>query len=107
MTSHLAAWLASIGWTAFVWALGGLLVVNGAALAAWVWKRDRALVQLWVAPWLAANLLLVLLGVGVPAATSAVRLVLMAVEGSPPISLLNSASRLMGRPANPGVRQAD
>lgn len=107
MTSNLAAWLTTIGWTAFVWALGGLLVVNGAAIAAWVWKKDRALVQQWVAPWLAANLLLVLLGVGIPAATSAVRLVLIAVDGSPPFSLLNTASRVLGRPATPGVRQAD
>lgn len=107
MTSDLTRWLTMIGWTAFVWALGGLFLVNGAAIAAWVWKKDRSLVQRWVAPWLAANLLLVLVGVGVPAATSAVRLVLIAVEGSPPASLLNAASRAVGRPANPGVRLAD
>lgn len=107
MTSDLARWLTTIGWTAFVWALAGLFLVNGAAIAAWVWKKDRTLVQRWVAPWLAANLLLVLIGVGVPAATSAVRLVLIAVEGSAPVSIMNAASRVVSRPANPGVRQSD
>lgn len=107
MTPDLSSWLAAIGWTAFTWSLGGLLLVNGCAIAAWLWKKDRQLVQRWVAPWLAANLFLIFVGVAVPATTSAVRLVIMAVEGNAPTTMMNAASRVVGRPAKAGVRSAD
>ena len=78
MTSPLLQWLASIGWTAFTWALAGWLALNLAALLLFL-KRDRALVERYTSMWLAANLLLVAIGVGVPAITSTARLVMIGV----------------------------
>ena len=51
--------LQSAGWSAFTWALAGVLLVNGAALSAFIWKRERSLVNAWTGPVLAANIVLV------------------------------------------------
>ncbi|MBL0937874.1 MAG: hypothetical protein IBJ03_03205 [Gemmatimonadaceae bacterium] len=67
-------WLASVGWTAFAWAFAGLLIVNGAAAILWVMQGSRETVQKWTSAWLAANLLLVTIGLGVPTLTTAARL---------------------------------
>ncbi len=77
MGSSTVEWLGRLGWGTFVVALAGLLIVNGAAIAAWIARRDRELVRRWVAPWLAANLLIVFVGVAVPAVTSAARLAIL------------------------------
>jgi hypothetical protein len=104
----LAGLLARVGWAAFTVALAGLLLLNGAAIALWVWRKDRALVQRWVAPWLAGNVLLVLVGVGVPAVTSAARLVILTVGNTVPVDIFRGAATSMGvRPADSGVRSAD
>ena len=77
MLTTLTHWLGSLGWTAFAWALGALLVLNVASLALLLTRRDRELVQRYTALWLAANLLLVAIGVGIPAITAVARLTLM------------------------------
>ena len=74
-------WLQRVGWSAFTWALAGILVVNGAALFAYIWKRERSLVNTWTGPVLAANILLVAIGVGVPLITSVARLAILGMRG--------------------------
>ena len=77
MLTSLAHWLGSLGWTAFAGALGALLVLNAASVALLLTRRDRELVQRYTALWLAVNLLLIAIGVGIPAITAVARLTLM------------------------------
>lgn len=84
MESSLLQWLTGIGWTAFTWSLGGLLLLNGLAITLWITKRDRSLVQRYTSFWLAANLLLVAIGVGVPTVTAVARLAVMGARAVTP-----------------------
>jgi predicted membrane-bound mannosyltransferase len=86
MEQSVVSWLGQVGWNAFVWSLGGLILLNGAAIALWIWRKDRDLVHRYVAPWLAANALLIMMGVGVPAVASAGRLIVLATSNSAPVS---------------------
>ena len=70
-------WLQSTGWRAFTWAVAGVLLVNGVALFALLWKRERSLVNAWAGPVVAANIVLVAIGIGVPLVTSAARLAIL------------------------------
>ncbi len=79
MLTSMTDWLGNLGWTAFAWALGALLMLNVASVALLLTRRDRELVQRYTALWLAANLLLVAIGVGVPAITAVARLTLMGI----------------------------
>lgn len=81
MDGTVLRWLQSIGWGAFTWALGGLLLVNGVALFAFLWKRERSLVNAWTGPVLAINIVLVAIGVGVPMVTSVARLAILGLRG--------------------------
>jgi hypothetical protein len=84
MEQSVVGWLGQVGWNAFVWSLGGLLLLNGAAIALWIWRKDRDLVNRYVAPWLLANALLIMVGVGVPAVASAGRLIVLVTSNSAP-----------------------
>ncbi len=75
------SWLQSIGWSAFTWALGGVLLVNGLALFAFLWKREQSLVNAWTGPVLAINIVLVAIGIGVPMVTSVARLAIIGMRG--------------------------
>lgn len=77
MDRTLLEWLSGLGWSAFTWSLGGLLLGNGVALLLFFRKRDRALVQQYTSLWLGANLLLVAIGVGVPAIAAVARLAVL------------------------------
>jgi len=78
----LAESLSLVASTTFRWAALAFLVVNGVAAAA-VWiSRDRRLVNRLTSPLLAANLLLVGAGIGVPAVAMTMRLVVNAVAGT-------------------------
>lgn len=74
-------WLQSIGWSAFTWALGGVLLVNGVALIAFIWKREHSLVNAWTGPVLAINIVLVAIGIGVPMVTAVARLAILGMRG--------------------------
>lgn len=87
MDTVLMQWLAAVGWTAFTWALAGLLVVNGAAAVLFVMRGNRDLVQRWTTWWLAVNLLLVAVGVGVPTITTVTRLAITAARAVAPNAL--------------------
>ena len=73
-------WLQSTGWRAFTWAGAGVLLVNGVALFALLWKRERSLVNAWAGPVVAANIVLVAIGIGVPLVTSAARLAILGMR---------------------------
>jgi hypothetical protein len=75
----LASSLSDLAGAAFRWSAVAFLLVNGvAALVLWI-TRDRRLVNRFTSPLLAANLLLLGTGVGLPVLAGAMRLVVTAV----------------------------
>jgi hypothetical protein len=90
MQPSLMQWLASVGWTAFTWALAGLLLLNVGAVALLILRRDRHAVQRYTSFWLAGNLLLVAVGVGIPAITAVARLALLGASTVVPEIVLSS-----------------
>ncbi len=78
----LAGFLGTLGGTVFRWSALAFLGVNGLAAIAFFVTRDRALVNRWTSRLVAANLLLLGLGVGVPAVAFCLRSVVNAVSVS-------------------------
>ena len=74
MEARLLEWLQFIGWTAFWVSVTLFVVINGFGLAMLIAKRDRALVNTWTSRFLAANLVLVGTGLGIPLLTTVSRL---------------------------------
>ncbi|WP_411279177.1 hypothetical protein [Gemmatimonas sp.] len=74
-------WLQRIGWSAFTWALAGVLLVNMVAVVAFLLRRERSLVNAWTGPVLAANIVLIAIGIGVPVVTSVARLAILGMRG--------------------------
>jgi len=70
MESSLVTLLDSIKALAVTVAIYGFVAVNAVAIGAVLVTRNRAVVQRWTSPWLAANLFLLGTGVGVPVAAS-------------------------------------
>jgi hypothetical protein len=101
METALLDWLARTGTRAFTFAAWGFVLVNGAAVAAVVLTQDRALVNRWTGRVLAANLVLVGTGLGVPMLTSVARLAITAVSPSVQVSLPASDKTL--RELEPGT----
>lgn len=81
MDSQIITWLG--GFSGTVLRVCGTLfvLVNGLAIGAFMLKRDRSLVQRWTSPWLAANLLLIGAGAGVPLVAGLVKAAVAAVSG--------------------------
>jgi hypothetical protein len=77
MQATLTQWLAGIGWTAFTWALAALILVNVGAFVAFTSRGDRSLVERYTSWWLAANLFLLAIAVGIPAVTAVTRLAIL------------------------------
>jgi hypothetical protein len=77
MQATLTQWLAGIGWTAFIWALAALIIINVGAFIAFTARGDRALVERYTTWWLGANLFLLAIGVGIPAITAVTRLAIL------------------------------
>jgi len=71
--------LDSIKNVAMTLAIGAFVLINGVAIAALLANRSRALVQRWTSPWLAANLLLLGVGAGVPLLTGICKSVVQAI----------------------------
>lgn len=80
MQVPLTQWLAGVGWIAFTWALAALILVNAAAFLLFSARGNRDHVARYTSWWLAANLLLIAIGVGVPAITAVARLALVAAR---------------------------
>jgi hypothetical protein len=77
---NLADSIGSFGTTLFRWSAMAFVLINGAAVAAVVVTRSRDLVNRWTSRLVAANLLLLATGVGVPAVAQAMRLVVKAAS---------------------------
>lgn len=75
-----AQWLAGVGWIAFTWALAALILLNVGAFVLFSARGNRDHVARNTSWWLAANLLLIAIGVGVPAITAVARLALVAAR---------------------------
>lgn len=75
----LQGWLAAVGSTALQWSLIAFVAINGLAAIAFARRRDRALVNRWTGPLLAANLMLGGTGVALPLACFGARAVISAV----------------------------
>jgi len=75
-------WLGTLSSTVFAWSLGAFLVINGAAAVVFMFRRDRGLVNRWTGRILAADLLLVGTGLGVPVVASMAKLTVAAVSSS-------------------------
>jgi hypothetical protein len=80
MDSELYNWLGQLSSTAFRWSAVTFVLVNGLAVAALAATRDRVLVNRWTGRLLAANLLLVGTGLGIPLVASATRLAVAVVS---------------------------
>ncbi len=88
MDISVLGWLQRVGWSAFTWALAGLLLVNAIALFAFFWKREKSLVNAWTGPVLATNVVLIAIGIGVPVVTSAARLAILGMRSMVPEILI-------------------
>src|SRR5688572_9911962 len=76
------SWLDGVGTTAFTLSALAFVALNGIAIAAVFMTRDRGLVNRFTPHFLAANLLLLGTGLGVPLAALAARTVITAVTPS-------------------------
>lgn len=84
MPGTVISWLEGVGATAFTLSALAFVVLNGAGIAAVVVTRDRTFVNRWTARFLAANLVLLGTGLGVPLATLAARAVVNVVAAFQP-----------------------
>lgn len=82
MESSLVTLLESIKGLAVTVAVVGFIAVNALAIGGVLLTRSRAVVQRWTSPWLAANLLLVGTGIGVPVAASLCKSVVQVVASA-------------------------
>ena len=79
MPDTIVSWLDGVGSAAFTLSAVAFVALNVVAIAAVLSTRDRGLVNRWTPHFLAANLLLLGTGLGVPLAALAARSVITAV----------------------------
>lgn len=82
MPDTIVSWLDGVGSTAFTLSAVAFVALNGIAIAAVSLTRDRSLVNRWTPHFLAANILLLGSGLGIPLAALAARTVISAVTPS-------------------------
>ena len=92
MPDTIVSWLDGVGATAFTVSAVAFVALNVVAIAAVLMTRDRGLVNRFTPHFLAANLLLLGTGLGVPLAALAARTVISAVTPT-----FNGASDLQTR----------
>jgi hypothetical protein len=80
--TELTLWLSDAGRFAFRVSAALFVALNLAAAAVFLTWRDRSLVQRWTSPWLAANLILIGTGAGIPALAAMARIVVYAFAGA-------------------------
>jgi hypothetical protein len=73
MQTAVVDWLDHVGSAAFTMSAWAFVILNGAGVAVLTWKRDRSLVNRWTSRFLAVNLMLLGMGLGIPVAAMAVR----------------------------------
>jgi hypothetical protein len=96
MQTEVVAWLDRLGSTAFTLSAWGFVILNVAGVAVIAWKRDRVMVNRWTSRFLAANLVLLGTGLGVPVAALALRSAIVTL--SPAFSLRASSSDKTSEP---------
>jgi hypothetical protein len=79
MSGSVMSWLDGVGATAFTLSAVAFVLLNGAGIAAVFLTRDRGFVNRWTSRFLAANLVLLGTGLGVPLVTLAARTVVNAI----------------------------
>jgi uncharacterized membrane protein len=72
-------WLDRVGSTAFAVSAWAFVLVNGVALLVLLRRRDARLVNRWTSTFLAGNLVLLGVGLGVPLVTLAARTAIVAL----------------------------
>lgn len=82
MPDSIILWLGEFGSAAFRWSVLGFVLLNGFAVVAYSLTRDRALVNRWTGRLVAANLLLLGAGIGLPVVAFASKLAIEAVTGN-------------------------
>jgi len=84
MDAAITTWLSSVSGFVFRACAVLFVVLNVGAVGLVATTRSRALVQRWTSPWLAANLLLVGAGAGVPLMAGIAKAAVRAVSGGAP-----------------------
>lgn len=82
MEATIVQWLSDFGTQVFLWSLGIFVVVNSVAAIVYLVRRDRTQVNRWTSRILAADLLLVGAGVGVPIVTTLTKMTVNAVAAA-------------------------
>ena len=82
MDVDILQWLSVLSSTIVRLSVVLFVLVNAVALGVFAVKRDRALVQRWTSPWLAANCLLVGAGVGTPLLVGITKFAITAMAGA-------------------------
>ena len=96
--TEFSAWLDVAGARVFALCLTLFVVMNAAAVALVVAKRDRGIVNRWTARWLAANMLLLGAGTGVPLAAKVVRMTMDAFSSTPSVTPADDEERDLTAP---------
>ena len=99
---NVVQWLDSIGSRAFSLSMTLFVLLNGAAVVAIAIRRDREMVNRWTPRILAANLMLVGTGLGVPLAALMVR---TAVQALAPAATALSAPANRSAPIPESARE--
>ena len=81
MGAEILDWLTGVSSTIVRLSLFLFVAVNVAAAGAFFARRDRAVVQKWTAPWLAANAILIGAGLGTPMLVGLTKLAIAAFTG--------------------------
>ena len=102
--NEFSAWLDGTATRVFALCATLFVVMNAAAVALVVLKRDRGLVNRWTARWLAANLALLGAGLGVPVAAKVVRVTADAFAASRTLPLPDNQESEEQRPSRPPQR---
>lgn len=96
-------WLDRVGSTSFALSAWAFVLLNGFAALAMLRTRDTGLVNRWTSRFLAANLVLLGTGLGIPAATFAARTAIVTFAPavhvmSQPMSVEDGAAEVPVRP---------
>ena len=92
MDAQVIGWLSAVSGTVLRVSATLFVLLNAAAVGVVMLKRDRSIVQRWTSPWLAANLLLIGAGAGVPLVAGIAKLAVSAVAGSPTVEQTEPAA---------------
>lgn len=82
MDAQILEWLSAVSGTVFRLAAGLFVAVNLLAAGALALTRSREVVNRWTSPWIAANLALLVAGIGVPLLIGLTKFLVQAIAGT-------------------------